>query len=143
MTTLIVSTLNTSEAEKLTDLSPEADWGIHEAGLICVDEGTFPDKITFVGLDELGLLDDLPDQEEGRDDDLHRIVGPEGLDIPWLVGGVSVQDGDEDHPDKADVGASGLQPGVVGELAAVQVLSFACPVEENICYTDGDVVDQT
>lgn len=83
-------------------------------------------------LDELGLVDHLPDEEEPRDENLHRIARPEARQRPGLVGRVAVQDGDEDHPHQRDVSAVRLEPAEVGEGAAVDVLRFAGAMEEDV-----------
>lgn len=141
ITTFIVSALDPSNPDQLKDLPPEADGWINETCLVGIDKWPFPDKIGLVGLDELGLLEELPDEEERRDDNLHGVVGPEGLHVPRLVGWVSVKDSNDHHPDKCDICASGLQPGVVGELTAVKVLRFASTVEEDISDANSDIVN--
>jgi hypothetical protein len=141
MTTLIVSSLDPSNSEQLKDLPPEADRWVNETCLVGIDKGSFPDKIGLVGLDELGLLEELPDEEERWDDNLHSVVGPESLHVPRLVGWVAVKDSNDHHPDESDICASGLQPGIVGELTAVKVLGFAGTVEKDISDANSDVVN--
>jgi hypothetical protein len=126
----------------LEALSPESNRWVNETGFVGIDEGSFPHKITLVGFDELRLLDKFPDDEERWDDNLHSVVGPESLNVPWLVGWVSVKNSDDHHPDKSDVCASRLQPGIVGELTAVKVLRFAGAVEEDISDANCDVVNK-
>lgn len=96
-----------------------------------------------MGLDELGFLDDFPDDEERRDDDLHSVIRPEGGHRPRLVCGVAVDDSHDDHPNKCNVCAVGLQVCEIGKGSAVKPLRFACAVEENVRQSDDDIIDET
>lgn len=77
---LIIPATNSSNTEQLEHFPPEANGGIDEARLIGVNNRTFPDEIRFVWLDDLGSLDDLPNNEERWDEELHRVAGEEGRD---------------------------------------------------------------
>lgn len=94
-------------------------------------------------LDELGFLDDLPDEEERWNHDLHRVVRPERRQRPRLVGWIAVQNGDENHPDESDVCAVRLESPNVGKGTSVKTLCLAGAMEENVRQSDGDVVDET
>lgn len=96
-----------------------------------------------MSLHELCLLDELPDEEEGRDDDLHGVVRPEGGYGPWLVCGVAVDDGHNDHPNECNVCAVRLESAEIGERSAVKALRFASAVEENVRQGNDNVVDET
>lgn len=78
MRSLIVAAFSPPNADHLQNFSPEAGRRVEEAVLVCIDQGSLPDKIGLISLNELGFLDDFPDDEEGRDDDLHGVVRPEG-----------------------------------------------------------------
>lgn len=45
-----------------------------------------------MGANKLGPLDQLPDEEKGRNHDLHGVVRPERRYVPWLIGGVAIKD---------------------------------------------------
>lgn len=55
-----------SQAKHLQYLCPEARRIIDESSLICVDNGTIPDKIHLRRLDQFRPLDKLPPEEEKR-----------------------------------------------------------------------------
>lgn len=95
-----------------------------------------------MGLNPLSAFDDLPDQEEPRDEELHGVVGEEGRNGPRLVGRVAVAGGNHDHPDEGEVGAVGLEATGVGEFVAVDALGLACSVEADVRDADYDVVDE-
>lgn len=85
MRSLIVTPFDAPNADHLQYFSPEASRWAKEAILVRIDQGTLPDQVSFISLHELGFLDDLPDEEERRDDDLHGVVRPEGGQRPRLV----------------------------------------------------------
>lgn len=140
---LIIATLNAEQAKHLGNFPPKADGRVDEASLVRIDERPLPYQVHLVGLDDLGLLDHLPDNVKQRDEDLHRVVRPELRQRPGLIRGVAVQDGDEDHPDQRQVSAVGLEPAVVGEAAAVDILRFAGAVEADVSDRDDNIVDQS
>ena len=143
MPALVITTLDTAEANHLSDFPPETNWWVQETGLIGIDERALPDQICFMGLDKLCALEDLPKNEEAWDDDLHGVIRPESLDIPRLEGRVSVKNGDENHPHKCKVCSVGLEPSGVTELVAVDTLGLTGTVVENEGNGDGNVVNQT
>lgn len=71
---LIIPTLDPPEPKHLPNLPPKSNRRIHKGSLVRINKGPLPDQISLVGFDKLSLLDDLPDEEEGRDDDLHGVV---------------------------------------------------------------------
>lgn len=143
MRSLIVTPLDATNADHLQYFSPEASRWAKEAILVRIDQGTLPDQVGFISLDELGFLDDLPDEEERRDDNLHGVVRPEGGHRPRLVCGVTVDDGHDDHPNECNVGAVGLEVSEIGQGSAVKPLRFARAVEEDVRQGDDDIIDET
>lgn len=139
----IITTLHPSNTHHLKHLPPKPDRWIQETRLISIDERSFPDKIHLTRPDKSGAFEDLPDNEETGNNDLHGVVGPEIFERPGLENGVAVEDGYEEHPDERDVGAVRLEPAVVCELASVNTLDFAGAVVADEGDTDGDVVDKT
>lgn len=57
-----------SDTNKLTHLLPESDRGIQESLFICVDDGLLPNQVSLARLDPLGLVDELPDDEQWWDE---------------------------------------------------------------------------
>lgn len=141
--TPIIPALNCSNTQQLSAFSPKAYRLINKGRLIGVDKWTFPDEINLVWLEPLGLLDHFPNKEEGGDEYLHGVVGEESGHVPGFVSRVAVEYRDEDHPDKANIGAVGLEPADVGELSAIQILCFAGTVIADERDGDGDVVDES
>lgn len=74
----IVAAFGAPNADHLQHFSPEASRWVKEAILVRIYQGSLPDQVGFMSLNELGFLDDFPDDEERRDDDLHGVVRPEG-----------------------------------------------------------------
>jgi hypothetical protein len=124
---------------KLSHLSPEANRGLGEGSLVSLDLRSLPDKINLVGLEPLGLLEDLPATEEENSKDLHGVVLEENLDVE--LGSESVVSVSEDKDkldDQGDVGTVGLEVAVVGTLGlAVDTLSDT----GTVVVDEGDVHD--
>lgn len=78
MRSLVVTPFDTPNADHLQHFSPEASRRVKEAIFVRIDQGSLPDQVGFISLDKLGFLEDLPDEEERRDDDLHGVVRPKG-----------------------------------------------------------------
>ena len=128
----VIATLDAAETEHLAKLPPEPNGGIKEAGFVGIDQRSLPNEINLMGLQPLGLLEQLPDQEKRGNDDLHGIVRPESGDIPWLIGRVAIEDSDQNHPDKGSVSAERLETSKVREGATIKTLGFAGSVEADI-----------
>jgi hypothetical protein len=143
MRSLIVAAFDAPNADHLQHFSPEASRRVKEAIFVRIDQGSLPDQIGFTSLDELGSLDDFPDEEEGRDDNLHGIVRPEGGHGPRLICGVAVDDGHHDHPNECNVGAVGLEVSEIGQGSAVEPLRLARAVEEYVSQGDDYIIDET
>lgn len=71
---LIIPTLDPPEPNQLPNLPPKPNGRIHKASFVRINKRPLPDQISLVGFDKLSLLEDLPDDEERRDDDLHGVV---------------------------------------------------------------------
>lgn len=107
--------LNPQESEAGDpDILPEAERGI-DAGLVGVNDWLIPDEIGFLGLDELGSLDQLPAAEEQDANEDHRVVGEERADGPpaWDKDRVSLNEHDDGHEDHADDVDIWLEPAYV------------------------------
>ena len=131
------------EADELRHLEPEAGGRSRQAGLVGIDEGLLVDKVGLVGLDKLGALDELPEDEEAGHEDDDGVGGEEGLDVPGPEAGVAVEDDDDTLDHHGDVGGVGLEPALVGEGVAVDALGLAGAVEEDVGGGHDDVVDET
>ena len=106
---LIIPTLDPTNPDHLEHFSPEPDGGINKARLVGIDQRPFPDEIDLARRDEFCALKHLPYDVEARDDELHRVVGPEARCGPGLEGGVAVEDCDDGHPHEREPGAVGLE----------------------------------
>lgn len=137
----IVATLLALQSNHLNHLRPETNWWVDEGLLVSIDDRTFPNQISLAGLDELGLLDNLPEDEEDWCEDQHGVVGEEALHAEAAPeGGVSVAENDEPHPCEGDVSSVGLEPTSVWEGLAVETLLLASVVEEDVGRGHDDVV---
>jgi hypothetical protein len=96
--------LSTPEPQSSWDqLRPETHWWVDERRFICIDRRLLPDQVGFGRFDELGAMEEFPeDEEDGRDDE-HRVVDEEGLDGPGRECGVAVAEDNHDHPGESDI----------------------------------------
>ena len=131
------------EHEKLAHLLPEANRRTDERLLVRIDHRPLPDEVDLVRLDKLGLLQELPENEERRNEELHGVVGEEAGHGPGEIGGVAVVAGGDEHPAGAEVGAVGLEVAFVGEQVAVEALGLAGAVEADVGNGHDGVVDET
>ena len=124
---------------KLSHLSPEANRGLGEGSLVSLNLGSLPDKINLVGLEPLGLLEDLPASEEENSEDLHGVVLEENLDVELgSESVVSVSEDKDELGDQGDVGTVGLEVAVVGTLSlAIDTLGDT----GTVVVDEGDVHD--
>ena len=76
-TSPLVSSLNSPKPDQLPNFSPEADRRLRERLFVRIDARSFPYEIRLVGFDDLGPLDQLPDDVKWRDEKLHAVVGEE------------------------------------------------------------------
>lgn len=127
----------------MTHLPPKSDRWFHECHLVGVNCGLLPYKIGVLGFDPCGLVDDLPNDEQPGNEELHGIVGEECGGVPRQVSRVSVDAGDSEHPGQSKVGAPGLEPASVWQLFSVETLGLTRLVKADVCYAHYDVVDQT
>lgn len=86
------------------------------------------DKIGALGVDKLGLLEDLPDNKEDDGITVAEVAGDETLSAP----GVELVEADENERDgtqeQADVGSVGVEGGDVVQSRVVETLRFASAV---------------
>lgn len=84
--------------------------------------------------DKLRFLEQLPAEVIDRQQDEQRVVDEEITYEPSSrkEDGVAVGEDHNGHPGETDVGAVGLTPAFVGESVAVETLSDAGSVEEDV-----------
>ena len=111
--------------------------------LVRIDDRLVPDEICLVGLDELGLLVQLPAEEQDRVDEHHHVVGEEGIhgEVTRKERGISVAGNHADEESKRNVRGPWLEAAEVREASAVKTLCVACAVEEDEVDADDDVVN--
>lgn len=73
--TTVVATLLALQANHLDHLCPEADGRVNESRFVSIDHWALPDQIGLLRLDELGPLDDLPEDEKERRKNKHGVIG--------------------------------------------------------------------
>ena len=139
---LVIATLDTSEANQLTHLTPETNRRIQECGLISVHNRLLPNKINLMGLKQLGLVDDFPDWIEPWNEELHGVIGEEARYIPGHVAGVAIVATNKEHPHNGKVGAVWLEIAVVRKSSSINTLSFASTVVENVRQGHDEEIDE-
>lgn len=139
----ILTSLGPLEPDQLDHLLPKAAGRVDERGLVSVDDGPLPHEIGLVGLDHLRPLQQLPDDKQGRDEKLHRVLREEARHRPRQVARVPVHAGHHEQPHGRHVGAVRLEPARVGQFAAVHALRFARAVEEDVRHAHDEVVDES
>lgn len=77
----VVHILPPSDPKVLAQILPQAERRLNTR-LVRVNGGLLPDQIHLVRLDELGLLEELPEGEQHEADEYHGVVRKERTDIP-------------------------------------------------------------
>lgn len=126
-------------------LIPEANVTVQRGQLVVFDGRSGPDEVGFMRLDKLGPFENLPSTERENGQKHHGIVGKERANIPPARPeySVSIAYDDTNLEAESEYGAVGLEVTVVVELSAVDPLSLAGTVEEDVVDTDDDVVNDT
>jgi len=143
VTALVIATFDPSKSKHLTHFPPETDWRVYETGFIRIDQRSFPHQVHLSRSDEFGSLEDFPQDKETGDHDLHSVIGPEVGYRPRLECGITVEDGDECHPDQCQVGTVRLEASEVCKVSAVHTLHFTGAVIADEGDADSDVVDKS
>ena len=139
----VVPTLSPLDTHELTHLPPEPNWWTNESLFVRVDNGPFPDQVNFVWFDEFSLLEDLPEDEQRWNEELHGVVREEARDAPGHIGRPAVVTGSDEHPDEGEPRTVWLEPTDIGELLAIKALCFAGAPEAYVGYRHHNVIDET
>ena len=73
------------ESNEMTHLSPESHRRMNESLLVRINDRSIPNQVRLLRLDPLSLVNELPDQEQWRNEQLHGVVGEEVGHTPWQV----------------------------------------------------------
>lgn len=140
------------QAEQSPDLAPtqhacnfipEASQWLIIHCFVSVNAWLLPDKIRFVCLDKLRLLQDLPERECENRNEEHSVVDDEVLSVPWREAGVSVEQDHKGRETKTQICRIWLEVTTVWEGLSIEALGFACSIEEDEGNAYDDVVDDT
>lgn len=95
-----------------------------------------------MGSSPFGLLQQLPDHEEDREDADHRVAEEECWNVPEPreEDGIAADERHDEGRRECVVCCEGRPPGLVHKGVAVETLYFAClfPLEERECH-DGEI----
>lgn len=129
---LVVAAFDLLQPDKLAHLPPKSNGRTNESLFVRIDHRPLPDQVKFVRFNKLGLLQNLPENEERWNEELHGVVRKEARDGPGQVGGVAIVAGGGEHPDSAEVRTVWLEPANVGEFLAIEALCLAAAVEADV-----------
>lgn len=116
--TLVVASLLLPHAEHLDQFAPETNGRINESCFVCINRRPLPNEIHFMRLEPLGLVDELPsDEEEGIDQD-QNVVGEEIASAPaagLAESAVAIGDNNDGLDNERDPGTVWLEVAGVWE----------------------------
>lgn len=139
---LVISPLVPPEPNELQNFRPESNRWINDSLLVCINVWSFPDQVGFFWSDHPRFLDQFPDDEERRNEELHRVLRKEVRRRPWHVTGVPIDAGHQEQPDGRYVSTVRLEPPGVRKLAAVETLLFTSSVEKDVGHAHNKEVDE-
>lgn len=126
--------------EHLKNLLPKAGNLLRKVLLVRIDDWLLPHQVGLNRIDELGFSEKLPSEEQYWRCEHHEIKCEESVDRPasWQEYGVPVAGDHASQEDQRDPCAPRLEAGKVWHCAAVETLSLAGAVEEEVGDADDD-----
>lgn len=89
------------------------------------------------------LLENLPEHKQPRNEKLHGVLREEVRNVPWQITCIAIDTSPDEDPDQCKPGTIRLEIAIVWQLLAIQPLRLAGPIETDVGYAHGNIVDQT
>jgi len=117
--------------------------------LITIKDILASEQVSLMGLDTLGLLDELVSKQQDQIQRNTKVSSDEVLVVKVAIalivgeGGKVLGQGDQAAPEEGEVGAPDAEGSSVGELLGGYALGFAGAAEVDVGDEDGDPGQQT